>query len=109
MTLPLLVRGQADGTRVLRGGAFNNNENNARCAYRNNNQPDERNNNIGFRLVVAHDFPCMPEMPPGYGWAAEALCFRSTLESWRGLSLAGFPLSPRRSDTPLPQGERGRG
>ena len=40
--------------RVLRGGAFNNNRNNARCAYRNNrNNPNNRNRNIGFRVVVS--------------------------------------------------------
>jgi hypothetical protein len=37
---------------VLRGGSWNNNQNNARAAYRNNNTPDNRNNNIGFRVVV---------------------------------------------------------
>jgi hypothetical protein len=36
----------------LRGGSWNNNRNNARAAYRNNNTPDNRTNNIGFRLVV---------------------------------------------------------
>jgi formylglycine-generating enzyme required for sulfatase activity len=36
---------------VVRGGSWNNNSNNARAAYRNNNHPDNRNNNIGFRLV----------------------------------------------------------
>jgi hypothetical protein len=49
-------------TRVLRGGAFNNNQHNARCAYRNNNHPDNRNDNIGFRVVVSHDSHRMPEM-----------------------------------------------
>ncbi|MFZ5902334.1 MAG: SUMF1/EgtB/PvdO family nonheme iron enzyme [Chloroflexota bacterium] len=39
--------------RVLRGGAFNNNERNVRCAYRNRNNPNNRNNNIGFRVVVS--------------------------------------------------------
>ncbi|MEN8167002.1 MAG: SUMF1/EgtB/PvdO family nonheme iron enzyme [Pseudomonadota bacterium] len=39
--------------RVLRGGSFNNNPRNVRCAYRNNNDPDNRNNNIGFRVVVS--------------------------------------------------------
>jgi formylglycine-generating enzyme required for sulfatase activity len=39
--------------RVLRGGAFNNNPRNARCSYRNDNEPDNRNNNVGFRLVLA--------------------------------------------------------
>ena len=50
-----LVRGRANGHRVLRGGSFNNNQRNVRCAYRNNNNPNNRNNNIGFRCVVAHD------------------------------------------------------
>lgn len=36
--------------RVVRGGAWNNNQDNARAAYRNNNNPDNRNNNIGFRV-----------------------------------------------------------
>jgi hypothetical protein len=40
--------------RVLRGGSWNNNSRNARCAYRNNNNnPNNRNNNIGFRVVLA--------------------------------------------------------
>ena len=36
---------------TLRGGAFNNNDNNVRCANRNANNPDNRNNNVGFRVV----------------------------------------------------------
>jgi hypothetical protein len=38
--------------RVLRGGAWNNNQNNVRAAYRNNNHPANRNNNNGFRVVA---------------------------------------------------------
>jgi Sulfatase-modifying factor enzyme 1 len=38
---------------VLRGGSWNNDSTNCRCAYRNNNTPDNRNNNIGFRLVLS--------------------------------------------------------
>jgi hypothetical protein len=38
---------------VLRGGSWNNKDNNARGAYRNNNNPDNWNNNIGFRVVVS--------------------------------------------------------
>jgi len=41
---------------VLRGGAFNNNRQNVRCAYRNRNNPDNRNNNVGFRVVVSTFF-----------------------------------------------------
>jgi len=42
---------------VLRGGSWNNTENNARCAYRNNNNPNNRNTNNGFRVVGSHVFP----------------------------------------------------
>ena len=41
---------------MLRGGAFNNDADNARCAYRNRNHPHNRNNNIGFRVVVSTFF-----------------------------------------------------
>jgi hypothetical protein len=59
------MQGQAGGHRVLRGGSWNNNRNNARSAYRNRNNPDNRNNNVGLRLVVAHVLLVLPEMPPG--------------------------------------------
>ena len=39
--------------RVLRGGSFNNDPDNLRCSNRNNTDPDNRNNNIGFRVVCA--------------------------------------------------------
>jgi len=42
--------------RVLRGGSFNNNATNVRCANRNRNNPDNRNNNVGFRVVLPHGF-----------------------------------------------------
>jgi formylglycine-generating enzyme required for sulfatase activity len=35
----------------LRGGSWDNDADNCRTANRNNNTPDNRNNNIGFRLV----------------------------------------------------------
>ena len=37
--------------RVLRGGSWNNNGRNVRSAQRNRNEPDNRNDNIGFRLA----------------------------------------------------------
>lgn len=40
----------------MRGGSWNNNRNNVRCAYRNRNEPDNFNNNLGFRLVRPHVF-----------------------------------------------------
>jgi hypothetical protein len=51
---------------VLRGGSFNNNQNNARCAYRNRNNPNNRNRNNGFRVVVSR-LSSPPEMPGGVG------------------------------------------
>ncbi|MCX6916319.1 MAG: reverse transcriptase domain-containing protein [Verrucomicrobia bacterium] len=46
-----LKRRQRRTSRVLRGGSWNNDPTNLRSAYRNNNTPDNRNNNIGFRCV----------------------------------------------------------
>jgi hypothetical protein len=37
---------------VLRGGSWNNKSINLRSANRNNNDPDNRNDNIGFRCVL---------------------------------------------------------
>ncbi|MEE9394459.1 MAG: SUMF1/EgtB/PvdO family nonheme iron enzyme [Planctomycetota bacterium] len=39
--------------RVNRGGSWNNKAQNCRSANRNRNSPDNRNNNLGFRLVLA--------------------------------------------------------
>ncbi|WP_366929681.1 SUMF1/EgtB/PvdO family nonheme iron enzyme [uncultured Thiodictyon sp.] len=35
----------------MRGGSWNNNPANARAVNRNWNNPDNRNNSVGFRLV----------------------------------------------------------
>ena len=53
---------------MLRGGAFNNNEDNVRVSNRNNNNPNNVNNNCGFRLVygVFHISPCFLGLMP-YG------------------------------------------
>jgi hypothetical protein len=39
--------------RVVRGGSWNNNADNARSAARNNNDPDNRNDNIGLRVLCS--------------------------------------------------------
>jgi hypothetical protein len=36
---------------VIRGGSWNNKPENLRSANRNRNTPDNRNNNLGFRLA----------------------------------------------------------
>jgi hypothetical protein len=57
----------------LRGGAWNNNQMNARAVYRNNNHPGNRNNNIGFRVVVVSPTPLVPL--PGLGARAAGESF----------------------------------
>ncbi|MEM9446976.1 MAG: SUMF1/EgtB/PvdO family nonheme iron enzyme [Cyanobacteria bacterium P01_E01_bin.6] len=39
------------GQAAKRGGSWNNNPRNCRSACRNNNNPGDHNNNIGFRVV----------------------------------------------------------
>lgn len=64
---PYTVHGQFDprGKRVLRGGSWNNNGRNLRSANRNGNEPDNRNNNIGFRLALAHTPAAAGDGPVG--------------------------------------------
>ena len=47
-------KGHKGTKRVIRGGSWNNNARNVRAAYRNNNDPGTRNNNLGFRCARAH-------------------------------------------------------
>ena len=44
---------EGTGARVLRGGAFNNDSNDVRCAIRDRNAPDNRDLNVGFRVVAS--------------------------------------------------------
>jgi hypothetical protein len=61
-----LLRGRAGNhRRVVRGGSFNNNRRDVRCAYRNRNDPDNLNRNQGFRPVAAHAFPDCRNCPAG--------------------------------------------
>ncbi|MBI2989549.1 MAG: SUMF1/EgtB/PvdO family nonheme iron enzyme [Deltaproteobacteria bacterium] len=53
MRLLAAVGGWVQQSRVLRGGSFDNNRRNARCANRNRNNPNNRNRNIGFRVVAS--------------------------------------------------------
>ena len=48
---------------MLRGGSWINDQRNARCAVRIRNDPDNYNNNIGFRVVVSIAFRRWPGIP----------------------------------------------
>ncbi|NIR48000.1 SUMF1/EgtB/PvdO family nonheme iron enzyme [candidate division KSB1 bacterium] len=50
---------------MLRGGSWNNNPNNMRCANRNRNNPTNRNNNIGFRCVQDAEYGCQSSIVYG--------------------------------------------
>lgn len=52
-------QGPASGTsRVLRGGSWNGNPSGVRAADRGRNVPDDRNNDVGFRLVAPASERC---------------------------------------------------
>jgi len=55
-------------SRVLRGGAWNNNPMNCRAANRNDNAPDNRNNNIGFRVCRGAHIVIIPVPRQGALW-----------------------------------------
>ncbi len=57
---------------MVRGGAFNNNQRNARATYRNRNDPDNRNDNNGFRVVVSTFFFGRKILPAREGLQVEA-------------------------------------
>ena len=53
--------------RALRGGSWINHTDNARADNRNRNNPDNRNNNLGFRvLCVSHTSAVLQQLA---GWA----------------------------------------
>ena len=63
--------------RVVRGGSWNDNARNVRAAYRNHNDPTDRNDNIGFRCARTHERVggsapeqvCFHDVP-GRGWGS---------------------------------------
>jgi len=77
---------------VLRGGSWNNAANNVRSANRNNNTPDNRNDNIGFRCVSAPGAFLKGQVRRLYGPGASAereigqTCSRLDLRTPRGFN-----------------------
>ncbi len=77
---------------MVRGGSWNNIQGRARLGYRNHNDPDNRNNNLGFRLCRAPSF--FPDCKGRFVWVADGgsggvqmrpLCFQKHVPAtaWR--------------------------
>ena len=80
---------------VIRGGSWNNNPQNLRSANRNNNQPTNRNINIGFRCAktLRESGLGLPEFP---GRGLRKVCEAESIGlflRWRRLG----PLWPNRA------------
>jgi len=99
------LRGRTGSHRVLRGGSFNNNERNVRCARRNRNNPNNRNRNNGFRVVLAHNFLSLPEMPGGDRFLAEAAPYGAM----KAGAVRPWPRLEPSPPSPLPNLGEGRG
>jgi len=84
---------------VLRGGGWNNNARNCRAADRNNNTPDNRNNNAGFRVVGRRaQPPPFRRSPFIHGWAERAAGGYMAPRSRVGLNgPAKYPTFPGRA------------
>lgn len=67
------IRAEYGSNRVLRGGSWINDAPNCRAAYRNDNHPANRNDNVGFRLLSSFLRPT----PIVYGpWACTKIMTR---------------------------------
>lgn len=77
--------------RVLRGGSYFNNTRNVRCSYRNRNNPNDRNDNIGFRVMLSTFFR-NPALPGG----SRDLLGRG--EEWRSQIPAALALEAGRAN-----------
>jgi hypothetical protein len=94
-------RGRAAIVRVVRGGSWNNNQRNARCACRNRNVPANYEMNIGLRVVVSITSSHRPVNPVVHGRGTAPQ--ENDSVAWpRSRPLAGSRPSrsrrPRRSD-----------
>lgn len=61
-----------NSNRVNRGGSWNNDARNCSASNRDNNNPDNRNNNLGFRLATSQHCDFTPvhnprRIPARYG------------------------------------------
>ncbi|MBK9308982.1 MAG: hypothetical protein IPM58_18245 [Nitrospira sp.] len=76
---------------MIRGGSWNNTPENLRASNRNRNTTDNRNNNLGFRLVQS------ARTVPIYGAGSEPICSWIG-RAWQRVSMRLFPGFPRRRE-----------
>ncbi|MDX2285867.1 MAG: SUMF1/EgtB/PvdO family nonheme iron enzyme [Bacteroidia bacterium] len=88
--------GKSGSNRVNRGGSWNNDAANLRAANRNNNTPDNRNNNLGFRLSNTGESASLPVRYGGWHRAVSRPA-RSPASGYAGSNTA----SPLASGRPL--------
>jgi len=85
--------------RVIRGGSWNNHARNVRAAYRNWNDPGNRNDNLGFRLARAPELVGRPARDP-IGAASGGLCVgESQAGAGVEVAIAAAIANPRRWPT----------
>ena len=94
------------GSRVIRGGSWNNNDAaNLRAASRNNNTPANRNNNLGFRcarcarlLPARTGHPVVPGAPLSYDGRTNTNSAITRSRSARGIRGDVVPAAAPRMD-----------
>jgi hypothetical protein len=69
---------------VVRGGSWNNDQDNARASYRNDNAPDNRNNNAGLRVVRSSHI-----LIPPYGAAGRRSTYLAVASLLTGMAGTG--------------------
>ena len=86
---------KAGAKRVIRGGSWNNNARNVRAAYRNRNDPGNRNDNLGFRCARAHDRTESPNLnrSPSQAFQRDR---RNSMATGVLVAVSGCPANARR-------------
>ena len=90
--------------RVLRGGNWNNDASNCRCANRNNNNPSNNNSNYGFRAVRSSEGSPQRERDSD----PAAVLSSSVLPAWRSTKARPGPVGTAEAAPSVPGGRTPR-
>lgn len=88
--------GRTGSNRVIRGGSWNNDARNVRAAYRNWNDPGNRNDNLGFRLAGAQTWAGWPAPDPTGAASGPPGAGENQVEAGVEVAAAEAPSNPRR-------------